>query len=194
MFQMKKGCKVPHPEKISEGYELQDYQIVANVGADKIREIFSDFLAEHDEPLFLVLEIPTNLADLPKGENDAFTDVYYWDGMEKRDCLGLFKEYGDLLFEDGMLRFGFGGHFSQDEIMWGNYNLLTFYSSEPQTIVPILQRRGIPRAASLVTAWETFSEKHFGVCEALKGEVTIYDLATLLKPRGLYFAERRKDF
>lgn len=190
---MKKGCRTPYPDRLNEGYEISENQTIANVGADKIYGIFEDFLKEREEPLFLFLEIPTGLSDLPKGERGAYTDVFYLDGMDKSGCLELIKEYGELLFEDGMLSFGFGGHFSQEEIMWGKYNVLTFYSSDPRNIVPILEKHGIFRTEPLITAWETFSEKYFGVSEALKGKITIYDLPTLLKPRGLYFAERRKE-
>lgn len=189
---MKKGCKIPYPDKLFEGYEILGEKMIANVGADKIREIFEDFLAERSEPLFLFLEIPTNFSDLPKGESVAFSDVYYLDGMDKTDCLDLLKEYGDLLFEDGMLCFGFGGHFSHEEIMWGKYNILTVYSRFPENLANMLEKRGILCTKNLVTAWETFSEEHYGVSEALEAKVTIYDLPNLLKPRGLYFAERRK--
>ena len=39
MFVLRAGCKVPFPEKLSEEYMLIENQIIANISADKIKDI-----------------------------------------------------------------------------------------------------------------------------------------------------------
>lgn len=36
MLIMKKGCNVPFPEKLEEGYFISGNQMIANISADKI--------------------------------------------------------------------------------------------------------------------------------------------------------------
>ncbi|MGN0455059.1 MAG: hypothetical protein ACI4G1_07810 [Ruminococcus sp.] len=49
MFQTKKCCSVPFPEKLSEQYEILENMIVANVGTDKIKNMILEFIDMHDE-------------------------------------------------------------------------------------------------------------------------------------------------
>lgn len=55
MLKLKEGYHVPFPEKLSEGYEMEENSIVANVGVDKLEEVIQHFIAIKDEPLFLFL-------------------------------------------------------------------------------------------------------------------------------------------
>lgn len=41
MFVLRAGCKVPFPEKLSEEYMLIENQIIANISADKIKDIMN---------------------------------------------------------------------------------------------------------------------------------------------------------
>jgi len=49
MLNLRKGCAVPFPEKRSEGYQIFEKQITANVSADKMKMLLADFIAIHDE-------------------------------------------------------------------------------------------------------------------------------------------------
>ena len=49
MLKFRKGCTVPFPEKIHEEYEINDNSIIANIGADKIEALLSDFIKLHND-------------------------------------------------------------------------------------------------------------------------------------------------
>lgn len=51
MLNMKKGSKIQNADKLNEGYKIEEYGFTANVNVEKI------------EPMFFILELPTNLDD-----------------------------------------------------------------------------------------------------------------------------------
>ena len=63
MFLLRAGCKVPFPEKLSEEYMLIENQIIANISADKIKDIMNHFIYIHEEPVFFILELPSKQDD-----------------------------------------------------------------------------------------------------------------------------------
>ena len=98
----------------------------------------------HDEPLFFILELPVSI-DREKVIaksiiKESHKDVYYIDGCSREECLALLIRYGDLLVNDGLSKFGFGGHKSHDEIMLDSYNVVTIpgiseiYESNGKTV------------------------------------------------------------
>ena len=60
LLKMIKGCRVHNPSILYEGYEQIDSGFVANVDADKIQSLFENFVKLHNEPCFVILEVPTN--------------------------------------------------------------------------------------------------------------------------------------
>lgn len=123
MLKLRKGCKVPFPEKLSDGYQYIDAGIIANVSADKIKSVLEHFIGLHDEPIFFILEIPSNLDDedeVRSGVLEAIhRDVYYIDGCTAEEALTILIRAADLMINDGLCVFGFGCRRSQDEIMVG---------------------------------------------------------------------------
>ena len=200
MIKMVKGCQVPFPEKLQEQYEfLSDNCLIANIGADKIGEVMRQFIRTHEEPLFFILELPTNKEDEEKLASDGIRtlhkDVYYMDGCSCQKAEDMLSAYGELLIHDGLCQFGFGGHISHDEIMAGKYNVVTLYSRTADTLTPILESHGLTRVNGLLTAWDTFTRETPGECfkyEADDGR-DVYSIIEELKSQGLFFAERRRD-
>ena len=83
---------------------------------------------------------------------ESHRDVYYLDGCSQEVCLWLLEQYGDLLINDGMSKFGFGCHQSQDEIMLGQYNVVTIYSQQLENYADFFEAHEIFQVARLVTA------------------------------------------
>ena len=198
MFQMKKCCSVPFPENLSEQYEIIENSIVANVGTDKIKNMILEFIDMHDEWLFFILEIPTNWNDEPKDENGELMgrhkDVYYIDGCSQEKAKSILSNIGDLLIDDGMNCFGFGGHESDEEILFEKYNVMTVYTHNPEKYEAFLENYNITKTDNLVTAWDTFSEEHYGESEIYEIEgKNIYSIPENYKEYGMYFAERREE-
>ncbi len=171
---------------------------MANVHAEKILEIFQHFIVIHDEPLFFILELPVSI-DREKviAKNiikESHKDVYYIDGCSREECLALLIRYGDLLVNDGLSKFGFGGHKSHDEIMLDSYNVVTIYSKELSKFNDFFEAHNIQFVEELVTAWKTFSKTSPGISEIYESNgKTVYDLPEELAEWGIYLAETRTE-
>lgn len=197
---LKRGCKVPFPEKIKEGYFINktDNYINANIGSDKIEEVMQHFICMHDEPLFFILELPANIEDeeeiRPGVLEVTHKDIYYIDGCSQEEAITIMLRVGELLFNDGLAQFGYGCHESQDEIMFRKYNVMTIYSQDINAYNDFFEAHNIPEAKDLVLAWETFSEEHPGVSEKIVVDgKDVYSIPEQFKEWGMYKAEQREE-
>ena len=199
MLNLVKGHRVSLVENLFESFtKLTEHHLMANVHAEKILEVFQHFIVIHDEPLFFILELPVSI-DREKVIakniiNESHMDVYYIDGCSIEECLVLLIRYGDLLVNDGLSKFGFGGHKSHDEIMLDSYNVMTIYSKELSKFNDFFEPHNIQFVEELVTAWETFSETSPGISEIYESNgKTVYDLPEELAEWGIYLAETRTE-
>ena len=199
MLNLVKGHRVTLVENLFESFtKLTEHHLMANVHSEKILEVFQHFIAIHDEPLFFILELPVSI-DREKVIakniiNESHMDVYYIDGCSIEECLVLLIRYGDLLVNDGLSKFGFGGHKSHDEIMLDSYNVVTIYSKELSKFNDFFEPHNIQFVEELVTAWETFSETSPGISEIYESNgKTVYDLPEELAEWGIYLAETRTE-
>ena len=199
MLNLVKGHRVTLVENLFESFtKLTEHHLMANVHSEKILEVFQHFIAIHDEPLFFILELPVSI-DREKVIakniiNESHMDVYYIDGCSIEECLVLLIRYGDLLVNDGLSKFGFGGHKSHDEIMLDSYNVVTIYSKELSKFNDFFESHNIQFVEELVTASETFSETSPGISEIYESNgKTVYDLPEELAEWGIYLAETRTE-
>lgn len=199
MLNLVKGHRVSLVENLFESFtKLTEHHLMANVHSEKILEVFQHFIVIHDEPLFFILELPISI-DREKviAKNiikESHKDVYYIDGCSREECLALLIRYGDLLVNDGLSKFGFGGHKSHDEIMLDSYNVVTIYSKELSKFNDFFEPHNIQFVEELVTAWKTFSKTSPGISEIYESNgKTVYDLPTELSEWGIYLAETRTE-
>ena len=199
MLNLVKGHRVSLVENLFESFtKLTEHYLMAHVHAEKILEVFQHFIAIHDEPLFFILELPVSI-DREKVIakniiNELHKDVYYIDNCSREECLVLLIRYGDLLVNDGLSKFGFGGHKSHDEIMLDSYNVVTIYSKELSKFNDFFEPHNIQFVEELVTASETFSETSPGISEIYESNgKTVYDLPEELAEWGIYLAETRTE-
>lgn len=199
MLNLVKGHQVSLVENLFESFtKLTEHHLMANVHSEKILEVFQHFIAIHDEPLFFILELPVSI-DREKviAKNiikESHKDVYYIDGCSREECLALLIRYGDLLVNDGLSKFGFGGHKSHDEIMLDSYNVVTIYSKELLKFNDFFESHNIQFVEELVTAWKTFSKTSPGISEIYEcNGKTVYDLPEELAEWGIYLAETRTE-
>ena len=199
MLNLVKGHQVSLVENLFESFtKLTEHHLMANVHAEKILEVFQHFVVIHDEPLFFILELPVSI-DREKviAKNiikESHKDVYYIDGCSREECLALLIRYGDLLVNDGLSKFGFGGHKSHDEIMLDSYNVVTIYSKELSKFNDFFEPHDIQFVEELVTAWKTFSKTSPGISEIYESNgKTVYDLPEELAEWGIYLAETRTE-
>ena len=199
MLNLVKGHRVTLVENLFESFtKLTEHHLMANVHAEKILEVFQHFIVIHDEPLFFILELPVSI-DREKviAKNiikESHKDVYYIDGCSREECLALLIRYGDLLINDGLSKFGFGGHKSHDEIMLDSYNVVTIYSKELSKFNDFFEPHNIQFVEELVTAWKTFSKTSPGISEIYEcNGKTVYDLPEELAEWRIYLAETRTE-
>ena len=199
MLNLVKGHQVSLVENLFESFtKLTEHHLMANVHAEKILEVFQHSIVIHDEPLFFILELPVSI-DREKviAKNiikESHKDVYYIDGCSREECLALLIRYGDLLVNDGLSKFGFGGHKSHDEIMLDSYNVVTIYSKELSKFNDFFEPHDIQFVEELVTAWKTFSKTSPGISEIYEcNGKTVYDLPEELAEWGIYLAETRTE-
>lgn len=198
MIELRKGNKVPFPEKLFEGYNKYDNILYANVNAGKIKKILSHFIDMHEENLFFILEFPTNHKDEMQMNEGAIKrlhkDIYYIDGCTQNKALDILDEIGQLLINDGLCSFGFGCHLSNDEIMVEKYNVVTIFSEDLDQFDGFFEQYGIYMKEPFITAWDTFSQEHTGKSESIITDgKSIYDIPILLADWGIYFAQRVEE-
>lgn len=198
MLVLRKGCKVPLNEKLFEGYERKENSINANVNADKIIDILNHFIVIHEEPLFFILELPTKL-DVENqmnlnGDKNLHKDIYYLDGLSQDEAITVLLRVGELLVNDGLCSFGFGGHHSGNEIMIGKYNLACIFEKEQGKFDGFFEMHDIKPVEELLTAWDTFTQNHPGESErVVTNGNDIFDIPEMFKDWGMYFAECREE-
>lgn len=198
MLKLRKGCKVPFPEKLSEGYEYIDSCFTANVNADKIEMLLAHFIAIHNEPIFFILELPSKQDDeveIRPGVVEALhKDVYYIDGCTQEEALAILNRTSEVLINDGLCSFGFGCHESHDEIMVGKYNVVSVYTQNKNTFDSFFEEHEIQCVNKLVTAWDTFTQDFPGESSRVDTDgKSVYDIPDVFKGWGIYLAEQRED-
>ena len=176
MFQTAAGVTVPYPEKLSEQYLRDGNTITANLSFEKLSDFVHSFYAELDEPLFLAIH--------PDAESD---EVWYLDGMTKKQLTMILDGYGELLCQDGLSAFAIGSLTTEEELFVQKYKVLSIYSETVERFEPLLRQFDVEKTPNLVTAWDTFSEAHPGSAERLEvSGQTIPDMIRELCRIGMY--------
>lgn len=176
MFQTAAGITVPFPDKLCEQYQLDGDTILCNLSFEKLSDFIHAFYASLTEPLFLAIH--------PDAEDE---EVWYLDGMTKKQLTMILDGYGELLLQDGLSAFAIGSLTTNEELFVQKYKMLSIYSPQISRIEKLLARFDVPRTDSIVTAWDTFSEEHPGMAQRLEiAGMTVPDMIDDLQKIGMY--------
>lgn len=198
VFEYAQGVEIDEAEIIHECYEQNGDNILANVSFDNLKSVVVDLCKALKAPLFFFIEIPCDdetEKTLRKSDNDCYhKDVYYLDNCTTDVILAIIKRYGDLLFNDGLVQFGFASHEDEDEIYIQKYKILSIYSRQAKKYSAILNSHKIPRENKIQTVWDTFSDNNTGTLTTVdfNGE-TIFDIVENLSEVGMYFSHKAED-
>lgn len=196
-LKLAQGYEIDDMNGITEGFECNGKNITANVNPDKMYVCIRDLISLLPEPLFFFIEVPCdeneekNLSD-EKGT--LHKKVYYLDNCNCKVARAIIKRYGDLLFNDGLVQFGFGSHNSDNEIYIMKYNVINIYSENPMEYTRIFENNNIRAVKNLKTVWDIISQDNAGTCTLIdyNGE-NIFDIINNLIDTGLYFSHNAKD-
>lgn len=198
MLKIIKGVKINDSDKLNEEYMITENCIMANIDANKILKIINDFVDIQKDPLFLIIEVPTNEKDEGiEGSiiKELHKDVYYLDNMSKPFAKELLKIFGNLFINDGLSQIGIGNHVSNAEIMTDKYNVIEIFNGKDKidNYEKLMDKYKIKKVEDLVTAWAFFNDSNPGECIYVDEDgKSVYDaIEVLTKESGLYFAERR---
>lgn len=176
MFQTAAGVTVPFPNQLREQYRVDGDTITCNLSFEKLSDFIHAYYASLSEPLFLAIH--------PDAEQD---EVWYLDGMTKKQLTMILDGYGELLLQDGLSAFAIGSLATEDELFVQKYKLLSLYSPTISRVEKLLTRFDVPRVDAIVTAWDTFSEAHPGSAERLEiAGMTVPDIIRDLQEIGMY--------
>ena len=200
MLKMIKGVKINDSDNLNEEYMVADNYLIANINADKILNIINDFIDIQQDPLFLIIEVPTNEKDENIEDNiikEPHKDIYYIDNISKSFAKELLKIFGNLFINDGLAQIGIGNHISNAEIMTDKYNIINIFYGKDIALKyeKLMEKHNIKKVKKLVTAWDFFNDSNSGESYHIdENGKTVYDaIEVLMKEAGLYFAQRIED-
>ena len=184
------GIRIPDLSGIHCAYETwkneTGWVFTAVLDAPRIPAFLQDYCALLPVPGYFTLELPA--------EEDGAYDIYYVDGCTRPVLQAIARRYGNLLAEDGDVRFGFSSHESPEQIYVGDLKTIQIYTVSPQPIRTLLEKYQLPEEPGCQKLWDILSDEN--PCELIHVEVeeeSVFDLPELLSDAGIYLAGRRAD-
>ena len=180
-FSLIPGVYIPDTGALKREYRLQKSKITLTLSAEDYPRFFRGCVDALKEPVFFFIEIP--------GDNDSYV-TYYLDNCTLPVARAILKRYGGILYSDGVIRFGFGSHKTEDEIYMQEYQTATVYSDSIARYEKILGEMGYTRNDKAVLAWDIISSENPGECSNTDSEGESYfDVVNNLTDVGMYRAE-----
>lgn len=191
MFQTASGVSLPFPEKLRNEYQIHPCFVQLTPSFEKIQPLLLDFIAQLEEPLFVVLEMPVNREEeelLRKQDADPFhKKVCYLDGQSQEQVLHIIAQYGKILLNDGLSQFAVASHVTGDDFFIQKYKLVNIYSKSTDNYIALLEKHGFAETSDLFTPWDSFSREHPGSAWHIQyGGKGIYDVYQTLEELGMY--------
>lgn len=190
-FILKEGVIVENYAEVKSGYKLENSEnILASVSFDKLKPLTDMAIDVLKSPIFFFAEIPCTEDEEKAIGGGLHKKIYYLDNCTKDVCHAILKRYGDLLFSDGLVQFGFGSHKDNSEIFNQKYQVTSIYTTEISKFEKILTKINLQKVDNLTTLWDVLSKENPGqsMLVEVNGE-TIYDMIENLKDAGLYCCE-----
>lgn len=194
-FTLKEGVSIENTDGVANGYTLSDSQnITASVSFEKLKALTEKAIDIFKSPIFFFAEIPCTSDEEDALGGGLHKKIYYLDNCTKDVCHAILKRYGDILFADGLVQFGFGSHKDNSEIFHQKYQVVSIYSVEIEKFQKAFEKLGIEKRDNLVTMWDVISSEN--PAESLMVEAngeTIYDMIENLASAGLYLGDTVED-
>ncbi len=186
-FDLPEGVSIEDTSALKNAYSQGDEGCLsALLSADRLEEFLHGFTELIPGPVFFFLELPV-------GNDDEF-ELYYLDNCTPPVISTLISEYGSLLINDGLCRFGFGGNESGDELYVQRYKVMSIYSPDKARLSQaekLLRKLGAGKQDELLTPWDIISPENTAVCASVEEDgISVFDLPEMLAKAGMYRAEQ----
>lgn len=180
-FRLISGVFISDTSALKKEYRCESRTLKLSLSSDDYGRFFPAAVKKLTEPVFFFLEIP--------GDNDRML-TYYLDNCTSPVAQAILKRYGGILYNDGVIRWGFGSHKTDDEIYMQEYQTLQIYSKNPQPYEKLLQDIGYVKNEKAVLAWSVLSESNVGECVNVESDGETYvDMVNNLIDAGMYPAK-----
>ncbi len=192
-FKLIQGVDVNNIENVHSAYSIDENGIYSVLSAEIYEEAVSELVGKLVEPVFFFLEIPCSAEEekmLRKSKSDPYHyNIYYLDNCTIPVAKAIMERYGELLANDGVSRFGFGSHSSNEEIYCKGYQTVSVYG-DVNKFKTVFEKENIPCEAEIKTLWDVLSYENTGTCSTVEinGE-TVNDIEVNLKSEGMYLAD-----
>ena len=180
-FKLIPGVSIPDVSAVKKEYRLYKNELTLSLSAEDYKKFFTDAVGIIGEPVFFFIEIPAD---------DDSMRLYYLDNCTVPVARPIIKRYGDILFSDGVIRFGFGGNKSSEEVYMREYQTLSVYTERAGEYEKLLSSLGYSRNPKAVLTWDIIGEKNAAECVNVDADGEGYaDIVNNLIDIGMYPAE-----
>lgn len=178
-FSLIQGVSVKNYSDILFEYRILENNLICSLSSFDYKSFFTQAVSKLKEPVFFFIEAP-------EGDSDEYS-TYYLDNCTQSVAKAILKRYGDILFSDGIIRFGFGSHKTEEEIYMQEFQQLSIYSKNLSPFEEILKKLGYKRNDSALTLWDVMSEENPGSRECVECEDEGYpEIIENLTDIGMY--------
>ena len=154
-FRLIPGVFIPDVGSVKREYRLKKDRLLFSLSADSYSGFFPEAVKKLPEPVFFFVEIP--------GDNDKMR-TYYLDNCTRPVALAILKRYGGILYSDGVIRWGFGSHKTDEEIYTRDYQTVSVYSQKITKFSQLLESLGYSENPKAVLTWDILSDDNTGEC------------------------------
>lgn len=175
------GVTVKDLNGVKKEYKIKDSNVILTLSAEDYKSFFTSAVKAMKGPVFFFIEIPD-------GEDGYKT--YYLDNCTVSVAQAILKRYGEILYADGVIRFGFGSHADEDEIYMQEFQRLCIYSKDAKKYEKIISGLGYLENDGALSIWDILSGDNTGLREAVECDDESYvDIVNNLIDIGMYAAE-----
>lgn len=188
-FILKDGIDIADISGCESCFCVSGENITASVSCELLKSLTEKAVKKLTAPIFFFAEVPCTEEEEKSLGGGLHRGIYYLDNCTTDVGLAIIKRYGDILFSDGLLQFGFGSHADSSEIFHQKYQVVSVYSPEISGFEKIFEELEVKRVPEVFSLWDKISPENPGECVVVEanGE-TFYDMITNLTDVGLYKA------
>ena len=180
-FKLIAGVAIPDTTKLKREYKQSRGRLYLTLSAEDYPAFWRESVKLLGEGVFFFVEIPD--------DNDQ-TRLYYLDNCTASVAQAILKRYSSVLYSDGVIKFGFGSHSTEDEIYMMDYQTLSIYSQNLAPYEELLEKMGYLKNKNALLAWDILSEDNAGECTCIEADDESYvDMINNLIDVGMYPAQ-----